>query len=218
LYSKFLRSANFKGWLKLKEREAHIKLRQVYLETCLRADILPLLRDKTEIEIIDLYLRLHELVRAVFHEPNPNEMHQFKTESTSEARLQLEAQLAKVVQCLPKDLAASILQSNQCVRISCKLTKLMRGLGAGQARLRRGILIENVYSDNTNPNIYSSFIPAFGCCIEEAAGKVVDEVVKVCNERGQVCLVCKCAEKLGALFHRKVGLCSFNEGRKVLKG
>lgn len=99
LYSKFLRSANFQGWLQGKEREARTKLTQVHLQSFLQCDLPALLRQKTEIEIVDVYLRLHDLIKVT---------------KCKNSRERLQSQLKDVIKCLPKDLAGSILQSSQC--------------------------------------------------------------------------------------------------------
>ncbi|XP_015260242.1 PREDICTED: protein DENND6B [Cyprinodon variegatus] len=65
LYRKFFRSPNFDGWYRQRHREMTQKLESLHLETICDADLLGWTKDKSEVEIVDLILKLREkLVRA----------------------------------------------------------------------------------------------------------------------------------------------------------
>ncbi|XP_054876295.1 protein DENND6B isoform X2 [Poeciliopsis prolifica] len=65
LYRKFFRSPNFDGWYRQRHREMTQKLESLHLETICDADLLGWTKDKSEVEIVDLILKLREkLIKA----------------------------------------------------------------------------------------------------------------------------------------------------------
>ncbi|XP_027900092.1 protein DENND6B [Xiphophorus couchianus] len=65
LYRKFFRSLNFDGWYRQRHREMTQKLESLHLETICDADLLGWTKDKSEVEIVDLILKLREkLIKA----------------------------------------------------------------------------------------------------------------------------------------------------------
>ncbi|XP_069580235.1 protein DENND6B isoform X3 [Brachyistius frenatus] len=65
LYRKFFRSPNFDGWYRHRHKEMTQKLESLHLEAICDADLLGWTKDKSEVEIVDLILKLREkLVRA----------------------------------------------------------------------------------------------------------------------------------------------------------
>ncbi|XP_068162440.1 protein DENND6B [Antennarius striatus] len=60
LYRKFLRCQNFDGWYRHRHREMSQKLESLHLEAICDADLLGWTRDKSEVEIVDLVLKLRE--------------------------------------------------------------------------------------------------------------------------------------------------------------
>ncbi|KFP72061.1 Protein DENND6B, partial [Acanthisitta chloris] len=65
LYRRFFRSPNFDGWYRQRQREMTQKLEALHLEAICGADIVAWMKDKSEVEIVDLVLKLREkLVRA----------------------------------------------------------------------------------------------------------------------------------------------------------
>ncbi|XP_069001554.1 protein DENND6B isoform X3 [Embiotoca jacksoni] len=65
LYRKFFRSPNFDGWYRHRHKEMTQKLESLHLEVICDADLLGWTKDKSEVEIVDLILKLREkLVRA----------------------------------------------------------------------------------------------------------------------------------------------------------
>uniref|UniRef100_U3K9Y1 DENN domain containing 6B n=1 Tax=Ficedula albicollis TaxID=59894 RepID=U3K9Y1_FICAL len=65
LYRRFFKSPNFDGWFRQRHREMSQKLEALHLEAICEADIVAWMKDKSEVEIVDLVLKLREkLVRA----------------------------------------------------------------------------------------------------------------------------------------------------------
>ncbi|XP_053799712.1 protein DENND6B isoform X2 [Vidua chalybeata] len=65
LYRRFFKSPNFDGWFRQRQREMTQKLEALHLEAICEADIVAWMKDKSEVEIVDLVLKLREkLVRA----------------------------------------------------------------------------------------------------------------------------------------------------------
>ncbi|RMB90241.1 hypothetical protein DUI87_33377 [Hirundo rustica rustica] len=62
---RFFKSPNFDGWFRQRHREMTQKLEALHLEAICEADIVAWMKDKSEVEIVDLVLKLREkLVRA----------------------------------------------------------------------------------------------------------------------------------------------------------
>ncbi|XP_054029838.1 protein DENND6B isoform X2 [Dryobates pubescens] len=65
LYRRFFRSPNFEGWYRQRHKEMTQKLEALHLEAICEANIVAWMKDKSEVEIVDLVLKLREkLVRA----------------------------------------------------------------------------------------------------------------------------------------------------------
>ncbi|XP_061815651.1 protein DENND6B [Nerophis lumbriciformis] len=65
LYRKFFKSPNFDGWYRHRHKEMTRKLESLHLEVICAADPLGWTRDKSEVEIVDLVLKLREkLIKA----------------------------------------------------------------------------------------------------------------------------------------------------------
>lgn len=65
LYRKFFRSPNFDGWYRHRHREMTQKLESLHLEVICDADLLGWTKDKSEVEVVDLILKLREkLIKA----------------------------------------------------------------------------------------------------------------------------------------------------------
>nr|XP_057925211.1 protein DENND6B isoform X2 [Doryrhamphus excisus] len=60
LYRKFFKSPNFDGWYRQRHREMTRKLESLHLEVICTADLLAWTRDKSEVEIVHLVLKLRE--------------------------------------------------------------------------------------------------------------------------------------------------------------
>ncbi|XP_009882458.1 PREDICTED: protein DENND6B-like [Charadrius vociferus] len=65
LYRRFFKSPNFDGWYRQRHKEMTQKLEALHLEAICEANIVAWMKDKSEVEIVDLVLKLREkLVRA----------------------------------------------------------------------------------------------------------------------------------------------------------
>ncbi|XP_042367649.1 protein DENND6B isoform X2 [Plectropomus leopardus] len=65
LYRKFFRSPNFDGWYRQRHKEMTQKLESLHLEVICDADLMSWTKDKSEVEIVDLILKLREkLIKA----------------------------------------------------------------------------------------------------------------------------------------------------------
>ncbi|XP_073228779.1 protein DENND6A-like isoform X2 [Porites lutea] len=95
LYRKFFKSANFEGWLRHREREIRQKLELLHLETLGKADVLVWIKDKHEVEKVDLYLQIKEKLAgsASFYPPVSHEI-----------KHQLREHLVSITKNLPEDL------------------------------------------------------------------------------------------------------------------
>uniref|UniRef100_A0A8D2LUD8 DENN domain containing 6B n=1 Tax=Varanus komodoensis TaxID=61221 RepID=A0A8D2LUD8_VARKO len=68
LYRRFFRSPNFDGWYRQRHREMVRKLEALHLEAICEANIRAWMKDKSEVEVVDLILKLREeLMRARCH-------------------------------------------------------------------------------------------------------------------------------------------------------
>uniref|UniRef100_A0AAY4DUU7 UDENN domain-containing protein n=1 Tax=Denticeps clupeoides TaxID=299321 RepID=A0AAY4DUU7_9TELE len=95
LYRRFFRSVNFDGWYRLRHREMTQKVESLHLQVICDADLLSWTRDKSEVEIVDLILKLREkLVRKHMH------VCEFKLLE------KLELSIQSIISSLPQDLQA----------------------------------------------------------------------------------------------------------------
>ncbi|XP_061493918.1 protein DENND6B [Rhineura floridana] len=68
LYRRFFRSPNFDGWYRQRQRDMMHKLEALHLEAICEANIWAWMKDKSEVEVVDLVLKLREkLVRTRCH-------------------------------------------------------------------------------------------------------------------------------------------------------
>ncbi|XP_067025199.1 protein DENND6A-like [Acropora muricata] len=95
LYRKFFKSANFEGWLRQRRQEIRQKLELLHLEALGKADVSLWIKDKQEVEIVDLFLQIKEkLAGSVsFYPPVGHDVKQ-----------QLKAHLTTITDNLPVDL------------------------------------------------------------------------------------------------------------------
>ncbi|XP_069764407.1 protein DENND6B isoform X8 [Narcine bancroftii] len=69
LYRRFIKSPNFDGWFRMRHQEMCKKLEILHLEVLCQADLLKWVREKSEVEIVDLVLKLREkLIKARVHQ------------------------------------------------------------------------------------------------------------------------------------------------------
>ncbi|XP_028346608.1 protein DENND6B isoform X2 [Physeter macrocephalus] len=97
LYRRFFKSPHFDGWYRQRHKEMAQKLEALHLEAICEANIEIWMKDKSEVEVVDLVLKLRErLVRAQGHQLPVKEA------TLKRARLYIET----VIGSLPKDLQA----------------------------------------------------------------------------------------------------------------
>ncbi|XP_061618633.1 protein DENND6B isoform X7 [Phyllopteryx taeniolatus] len=95
LYRKFFKSPNFDGWYRQRHREMTRKLESLHLEVICEADLLGWTRDKSEVEIVDLILKLREkLLKAGRLQLQPKD----------DIFNKLESLITSIVSSLPQDL------------------------------------------------------------------------------------------------------------------
>uniref|UniRef100_A0A667ZSL5 DENN/MADD domain containing 6B n=1 Tax=Myripristis murdjan TaxID=586833 RepID=A0A667ZSL5_9TELE len=95
LYRRFFRSPNFDGWYRLRHREMTQKLECLHLEVVCDADLLGWTKDKSEVEIVDLILKLREKLMKARRQQLP----------VKEGVLEkLEGYIQTIIGSLPEDL------------------------------------------------------------------------------------------------------------------
>ncbi|UYV73994.1 DENND6A, partial [Cordylochernes scorpioides] len=100
LYRRFFRSANFSGWYNARHAEVTQKLQALHIEAISDADLLQWIRDKQEVEIVDLVLKLREKLSTAEQLPLlPQTVHKIN--------LHLEG----ILSTLPEDLRHVLAQS-----------------------------------------------------------------------------------------------------------
>ncbi|CAG2105847.1 unnamed protein product [Medioppia subpectinata] len=97
LYTKFLRCPNFVCWYDTRLREANQKLRVLHMEAISAANLTDWIRDKAEVEVVDLILRLKDKLSAVESDGLP---------LNGETVDKLRANLNQLIDTLPEDLKA----------------------------------------------------------------------------------------------------------------
>lgn len=97
LYRRFFKSPHFDGWFRQRHKEMAQKLEAWHLEAICEANLESWMEDKSEVEIVDLVLKLQEkLVRVQGHQVP------VKAATLQRARLYIET----AIRSLPKDLQA----------------------------------------------------------------------------------------------------------------
>ncbi|XP_016067138.1 PREDICTED: protein DENND6B [Miniopterus natalensis] len=97
LYRRFFKSPHFDGWYRQRRKEMAHKLEALHLEAICEANIETWMKGKSEVEVVDLVLKLQEkLVRAQGHQLPVKEA------TLQQARLYIET----IMGSLPKDLQA----------------------------------------------------------------------------------------------------------------
>lgn len=104
LYRRFLHSPNFDGWYRLRHREMIQKVECLHLEAICAADLLGWTKDKSEVEIVDLILKLREkLAKARKHQLPVKE----------EQLERLEQSIQTIISSLPEDLQTVLHRESQ---------------------------------------------------------------------------------------------------------
>uniref|UniRef100_A0A8C9VMJ2 DENN/MADD domain containing 6B n=1 Tax=Scleropages formosus TaxID=113540 RepID=A0A8C9VMJ2_SCLFO len=101
LYRRFFRSPNFDGWYRLRHKEMTQKLELLHLEVICEADLQLWLKDKSEVEIVDLVLKLREKLTKACRQQLPVK---------DEVLEKLECRIQMVIGSLPEDLQTVLLR------------------------------------------------------------------------------------------------------------
>lgn len=95
LYKRFFRSPNFNGWFNARYTELALKLQALQLQALSTADLKLWVRDKPEVEIIDMVLKLKAKI---------NKCQQHEVPVTNSTRHELTQRLEDIIRSLPDDI------------------------------------------------------------------------------------------------------------------
>ncbi|XP_013404768.1 protein DENND6A isoform X2 [Lingula anatina] len=95
LYRKFFKCPNFDGWYHFRQKEVNQKLQALHLEALCKEDLVNWVRDKQEVEIVDLVLRLKDKMISAQNNDIPVSMDIVK---------KLKCHLHSIISSLPEDL------------------------------------------------------------------------------------------------------------------
>lgn len=95
LYRKFFRSPNFSAWYESRTQEVGQKLKAIHIETISNADLVKGIKDKAEIEVVDLILTMKDKLKTVDNEKLP---------VNKECIGKIQSQLDDIINSLPQDL------------------------------------------------------------------------------------------------------------------
>ncbi|KAE8616905.1 hypothetical protein XENTR_v10008925 [Xenopus tropicalis] len=95
LYRRFLKSPHFDGWYRLKQREMRERLETAHLKVICEANISAWIKNKSEVEIVDLVLKLRDKLQRAYRQQLP-------VSAASLARLK--DHIDAVICSLPEDL------------------------------------------------------------------------------------------------------------------
>lgn len=95
LYKRFFLSRNFVLWYDSRENEANQKLGLLHIEAISGANLVDWIRDKDEVEVVDLVLRLKEKLMLIETENLP---------VSADVAEKLHTHLCQIIETLPEDL------------------------------------------------------------------------------------------------------------------
>ncbi|GFS76983.1 protein DENND6A, partial [Nephila pilipes] len=95
LYRRFFRSANFAGWYDMRYKEVVHKLQGLHIQAISEANMMEWIRDKQEVEIVDLVLRLRKKLLAA---------ESGKLSLPEKTVEKLQSHINNIIQTLPEDL------------------------------------------------------------------------------------------------------------------
>lgn len=95
LYRKFFQSPNFVAWLTGRRLEMENKITALHLKGLSEMDLVEWCQDKSEVEIVDMVLRLRRKINLVMHEG---------IDVAQDSVEKLRAQLGRIIGTLPEDL------------------------------------------------------------------------------------------------------------------
>ncbi|KAL0268699.1 UNVERIFIED_CONTAM: hypothetical protein PYX00_010530 [Menopon gallinae] len=92
LYKRFFKSPNFSGWYSARYQHLHLKLKALQLEALSDADLTEWVRDKQEVEVVDMVLKIREKLK---HTDLP---------LSNTTKDQLKTRMDEIINTLPEDL------------------------------------------------------------------------------------------------------------------
>lgn len=95
LYRKFFRSLNFDGWYRQRQKEMTQKLESLHLEVICDADLIGWTKDKSEVEVVDVIIKLREKMTKA---------HQQQLQVRDGVMDKLETFIKSIISSLPEDL------------------------------------------------------------------------------------------------------------------
>uniref|UniRef100_A0A4W3JQ64 DENN/MADD domain containing 6Aa n=1 Tax=Callorhinchus milii TaxID=7868 RepID=A0A4W3JQ64_CALMI len=102
LYRQFLKSPNFDGWFRLRWKEMTQKLSALHLEALCNADLLIWIQKHTEVEVVDLVLKLKEKLMQAKQQCLP-----VKQDTLEKLQMHIDA----IILSLPEDLQSILLKN-----------------------------------------------------------------------------------------------------------
>lgn len=103
LYRHFLRSPNFDGWFRARRKEMMQKLEALQLEALCNEDLLIWVQKHSEVEAVDLVLKLKNKLALAQREQFPVSVDTLQ---------KLQGQVDTIIQELPEDLQGILLKTN----------------------------------------------------------------------------------------------------------
>lgn len=98
LYSRFLKSSNFRAWLSARRRTANVELLRLFLVTVAETNFAQFHRKDHELETVDLLLRIRDAKSLAEH----------KELLSDELKAAIDEKIASIIMLLPEDLRKSI--------------------------------------------------------------------------------------------------------------
>jgi hypothetical protein len=114
LYNRFVQSVNFSVWFNERKKQATHKLSSLYQRAIIEANIPLLVKQKKEIEIVDLYLRIKEQLVEIAELFVVTMLQELSQGQPHQVVCRLQEHMEAILVCMPADLQTSL---NQEVRV-----------------------------------------------------------------------------------------------------
>lgn len=104
LYKKFVRTINFEGWWRYRQSEMNRKLQALHFEALADADLTSWIRNKPEVEVVDIILRLRDKLSLARRKIIPVSENSIK---------KVNVQLESIINSVPEDLKSVFMSNNR---------------------------------------------------------------------------------------------------------
>lgn len=109
LYKKFFRCPNFRAWYETRCQEVNEQLNQIHIKAILEADLVSWVKDKSEVEVVDLVLTLKDKIKSLrvkqdITSSSTSSAINNSSDANEETIKQLTSLVKEVVKVLPPDL------------------------------------------------------------------------------------------------------------------